>query len=622
MKNWQEKHCSYLYMGAHYEEKPGEKARTVFRVWAPHARHVWVFGEFCEWKPEKALALSPIGDGIWEGSLDALPEYTQYKYRIEARDGRILEKSDPYGFHMETRPGTASRIYGLQGYKWKDSRWMKARAAKDVFREPMNIYEVHAGSWRRYPDGQPFSYSKLAEELIPYVQDMGYTHIELMPLSEYPYDGSWGYQVTGYYAPTSRYGTPKDLMNFVDRCHQAGIGVILDWVPAHFPKDAAGLADFDGEPLYEYGDPRRGEHYEWGTKVFDYGRAEVVDFLISNALYWLDCYHFDGLRVDAVASMLYLDYGRKDGQWIANQYGGNGNLEAVAFLQELNTTVFGRFPGILMIAEESTAWPRVTAPVQEGGLGFNYKWNMGWMNDVLSYISTDPVFRKHHQDQLTFSMTYAFSENFILPLSHDEVVHGKASLLCKNPGSYEQKFAGLKTLYGYMIGHPGKKLLFMGGEFGQFIEWNYEQELDWCLLEYDAHRQMQTYVRDLNRLYRDNPAFYELDTGWEGFRWISCDDRQQNILSFFRKDKQDNIIIGLLNFSPVKRENYRIGIPGEGSVQEILNSDSVVYGGSGTGNPDALATEPVPMHGFDQSVSLTVPPMSCTFFKLQQNRRE
>ncbi len=619
MKQWQNEHRSYQHMGARYIQRDGVR-RTAFCVWAPHARCVWAIGDFCDWDPNRALPLQPAGDGLWEGECEALPEYSLYKYRIQTADGRILEKSDPYGVHMETRPGTASRMYELDGFSWHDQTWMQERAKRNPFRTPMNIYEVHAGSWRRYKDGNVFSYTKLADELIPYVKDMGYTHIELMPLSEHPFDGSWGYQVTGYYAPTSRYGTPKDLMDLIDRCHQENIGVILDWVPAHFPKDASGLAEFDGEPLYEYSDPRKGEHYQWGTKVFDYGRPEVADFLISNAVYWFDQYHMDGLRVDAVASMLYLDYGREDGQWIPNQYGGNGNLEAMEFLRELNKTVFRRFPGILMIAEESTAWPMVTGPVQDGGLGFNFKWNMGWMNDVLSYISLDPVYRKDHQNQLTFSLTYAFSENFVLPLSHDEVVHGKASLLCKNPGSYEQKFAGLRTLYGYMMGHPGKKLLFMGGEFGQFIEWNYEQELDWCLLEYSAHSQMQQFVRALNHLYRQTPAFYERDDSWDGFQWIACDDNLQNILVFLRRDAAGRHTIGLLNFSPVLRTGYRIGVPEKGMYREILNSDDIQYGGTGAGNPGDLATEDVPMHGFGQSLALTVPPLSCSFFQVTERQ--
>ena len=609
-------HRAYQYMGAHLEQNAAGILTTVFRVWAPDVRSIRVYGDFCNWNPDEGYPMQGRDDGIWEAHLPALPEYACYKYRIEDASGRVFDKSDPYGFHMETRPGTASRVYTLEGYNWGDAEWMAARAEKDPYHGPMNVYEVHAGSWRRYRDGNFFSYSKLADELIPYAKDMGYTHIEFMPLAEYPYDGSWGYQITGYYAPTSRFGTPKELMALIDRCHQEGLGVILDWVPAHFPKDSSGLAEFNGTPLYEYSDPRKGEHYEWGTKVFDYSKPQVRDFLISNAMYWFDMYHVDGLRVDAVASMLYLDYGRADGQWVANEYGGNGNLEAVSFLQELNTTVFAAHPGIMMIAEESTAWPLVSHSVDEGGLGFNFKWNMGWMNDVLHYISEDPYFRKDHHNQLTFSMTYAFSENFILPLSHDEVVHGKASLLSKNPGTYEMKFAGLRALYGFMMGHPGKKLLFMGGEFGQFIEWNYQSELDWILLEYDAHYQLKRYVRDLNHLYLANRPFFENDDSWEGFRWISCDDNSRNILAFLRSDADGNQIVGVVNFAPVKRTEYRIGVPKAGSYREILNSDSFGYGGQGATNGQEILTEDVPEHGFDQSLVLTVPPMSCMYLQL------
>ncbi len=613
-----DQHRAYQYMGAHKEKTTDGSVCTVFRVWAPHAASVTIFGDFCGWDAMRGWNMQRRDDGIWEAHLPELPEYTTYKYRICTADGRCLDKSDPYGFHMETRPATASRIYTLEGFEWHDEEWMKKRPSYQPYHAPVNIYEVHAGSWRRYRDGNYFSYTKLAEELIPYVKEMGYTHIEFMPLAEYPYDGSWGYQITGYYAPTSRFGTPKDLMYFVDCAHAAGLGVILDWVPAHFPKDASGLANFDGEPLYEYADVRKGEHFQWGTKVFDYARPEVKDFLISNAMYWLDMYHVDGLRVDAVASMLYLDYGRQDGAWIANDYGGNGNLEAVAFLQELNETVFGAHEGILMIAEESTAWPKVSQPVYDGGLGFNFKWNMGWMNDILHYISEDPYFRKNYHNQLTFSMTYAFSENYILPLSHDEVVHGKASLLSKNPGNYEMKFRGLRALYGYMMGHPGKKLLFMGGEFGQFIEWDYQHELDWCLLEYDAHRQMQKYVRDLNHLYLSVPAFYQHDDSWDGFRWISCDDNTNNILAFVRRDRSGQELICVLNFAPVTRMKYRIGIPTPGVYKEILNSDWICYGGTGITNGDEIVSEEEPMHGYSNSLSLTIPPMSCMYLTLRE----
>ena len=612
---------SYLYLGAHDTVDEVGNSCTVFRVWAPHAKSIAVVGDFCDWDSKQGISMKKISSaGIWEGFGYGFKEYDTYKYCIEGHDGHTYMKSDPYGFHMETRPATGSKIYHLEGYRWHDTRWMNKRDRSNLYEAPMNIYELHAGSWKLREDGSYYDYVSLAKELCPYVKEMGYTHIELMPLSEYPFDGSWGYQVSGYFAPTSRYGTPKQFMEFVDICHQHQIGVIMDWVPAHFPKDEAGLSWFDGHALYEYEDPRKGEHYEWGTKVFDYGRPEVISFLISSAMYWLDMYHVDGLRVDAVASMLYLDYGRKDGQWIANQNGGNENLEAIHFLQTLNEAVFKEHPGALMIAEESTAWPLVTKPTDVGGLGFNFKWNMGWMNDMLHYISLDPFFRKDNHNNITFSLTYAFSENYILPLSHDEVVHGKCSLLNKNPGDYEQKFAGLRAFYAYTMAHPGKKLLFMGGEFGQFIEWNYAQELDWNLLGYDMHQKMQDYVKELNRFYLKHSPFYEQDNSWEGFKWICYDDNTQNVVSFRRIDRSGKEIIVVVNFSPIAREHYRMGVYQDAYYVEALNSDDVRFGGSGIGNPKQIAAEKKPMHGYEYSIEITVPPMAGVYFTTRKKR--
>lgn len=612
---------AYLYLGAHDAQDEEGAAGTVFRVWAPHARSITVVGDFCGWNPDYGIAMKRISEaGVWEGFGFGFKEYDTYKYRIWGADGNIYMKSDPYSFHMETRPATGSKIYHLDGYNWKDTRWMNRRKEQSPYTAPINIYELHPGSWKQTKEGEYLNYVQMAEEICCYVKRMGYTHIEVMPVTEYPFEGSWGYQVLGYYAPTSRYGTPKQWMEFVDICHRNQIGVIMDWVPAHFPKDGAGLAYFDGHPLYEYEDPRKGEHYEWGTKVFDYGKPEVVSFLVSNAMYWLDMYHIDGLRVDAVASMLYLNYGRREGEWVPNQYGGQENLEAVQFLQTLNEAVHKEHPGAIMIAEESTAWPQVTKPAASGGLGFDFKWNMGWMNDMLRYISMDPFFRKDHHNLITFSLTYAFSENYILPLSHDEVVHGKKSLLDKNPGTYEQKFAGLKAFYGFTMAHPGKKLLFMGGEFGQFAEWNYAKELDWNLLDYEMHSKLQEYVQELNVFYRKHPAMYEQDDSWKGFAWICHDDHLQNVVSFRRIDKAGKEVIAVVNFSPVAREKYRIGVELDAYYVEALNSDAERFGGSGTGNPRQLKAEEVPMHGYAHSIAITVPPLSCVYFTTRKKR--
>ena len=607
-------YCSYEYFGSHIIDN-----YCVFRVWAPNARDVYVTGDFNNWEKYANKAFRITDGGIFECIIEGVGEYDAYKYIIVTDKGEELYKADPYGYHTETRPDTASKVYNLEGYEWKDKKWMDKR--ETPYNQPVSIYEMHLGSWRRYSDGNTFSYDKIAEELIPYVKGMGFTHIELMPVSEYPYDKSWGYQVTGYYAPTSRYGSPKDFMKFVDLCHQNGIGVILDWVPAHFPKDAHGLYEFDGSCCYEYTDPKKREHPDWGTRIFDYGKNEVRSFLISNACYWFDKYHIDGLRVDAVASMLYLDYGKKDGEWYPNEFGGNGNIEAMDFIRKLNTRVFSEFKGVMMIAEESTAWPMITYPVEDGGLGFNYKWNMGWMNDSLVYMKQDPFFRKGVHNNLTFSLTYAFSENFILPLSHDEVVHGKASLLNKMPGEYEDKFANLRAYLGYMFAHPGKKLLFMGCEIGQFIEWNEEQELDWNLLEFEAHRKHKSFVEKLNKIYKKYKPLWELDTTWEGFDWAALDDDNNNIISFFRMDKEGNSILAVSNFSSVTQRGYKIGVPKKGVYEEVFSTDQSEFGGSGTVNGKAK-TFTGKMHGKDQYLSLDVPAFSTTYFYKKAGRKK
>ncbi len=606
---------AYKYFGAHFTEEKGVPG-VVFRVWAPNAVSVSVVGDFNGWDKTLHVMHNAADDkSVWELFVPSLNEYDIYKFSIETKSGTTVLKADPYAFHSETRPGTASKVYNLEGYKWGDERWLKYKSEQNIFSEPVNIYELHIGSWKRHSDGNFYSYIDMARELVPYVKKMGYTHIELMPISEYPYDGSWGYQATGYFAVTSRYGTPKDFMYFVDECHKNGIGVIIDWVAAHFPKDAHGLYEFDGECVYEYSDPLKREHPDWGTRIFDYGRNEVKNFLISNAVFWCDCFHIDGIRVDAVASMLYLDYGKQDGQWRANKYGGNENLEAADFLRSLNSAVTEVFPNTMMIAEESTAWPMVTKPPYMGGLGFHFKWNMGWMNDTLRYFSTDPFFRKHNHNALTFSMTYAFSENYILPFSHDEVVHGKCSLMNKQPGEYEQKFAGLRTLLGYTIAHPGKKLSFMGNEFGQFIEWNYEQGLDWNLLEYDMHRKMHDYVRDLNKFYLKNSELWEIEDGWGGFEWITVDDSDNNVVVFKRRNSAGNEIIAAINMSPVKRDEYRFGVSTPGSYRVVFNSDSEKYGGSGISYPSYIRAKREGINGFEFSLKLTLPPMSAIFIR-------
>ncbi len=609
--------CTRLhkYFGAHFTEIDGVFG-VVFRVWAPNAQSVSVVGDFNSWDAEKNPMKRTEEDySVWEIFVPALSEYDIYKFSIRTGNGNVLMKADPYAFHSETRPQTASKLYKLDGFEWKDANWQKYKKGRNIFSEAVNIYELHLGSWKLHEDGNFYSYIDMTRELIPYVKKMGYTHIEIMPVSEYPFDGSWGYQVTGYFAVTSRYGTPKDFMHFVNECHKNGIGVIMDWVIAHFPRDAHGLFEFDGQCLYEYTDPLKREQPDWGTRIFDYGRPEVRNFLISNAVFWCEYFHIDGIRVDAVASMLYLDYGKTDGQWRPNQYGGNGNIEAEEFLKNLNIAVLEEYPETIMIAEESTAWPMITKPPYCGGLGFHFKWNMGWMNDTLRYFSTDPIFRKYNHNALTFSLTYAFSENYILPFSHDEVVHGKCSLINKQPGDYLQKFAGLRTMYGYTMAHPGKKLSFMGSEFGQFIEWNEKQGLDWNLLEFDMHKKLQTYVSDLNAFYLRNSEFWEIDDSWDGFEWVVTDDCDSNVIAFKRRNRDGREIIAVFNLSPVMRENYPIGVSSPGSYRVIFNSDSEKYGGSGMKYPAYLKTKSRDDSGFGQFIDITLPPMSAIYIR-------
>jgi 1,4-alpha-glucan branching enzyme len=605
----------YRTLGAHPDVVDGA-AGTRFAVWAPNAADVSVVCNANGWKPGQNR-LWGSDSGIWAGFVPGMKHGDVYKYIIRSRDGRSLEKSDPVAFYAEVPPRTASIVYQLPNFPWQDGSWMHKRAHTNWFERPISIYEVHLGSWRRPKDGRRYlSYRELAQQLVDYTHEMGYTHLQLMPLCEFPYDGSWGYQTTGYFAPTSRFGTPEDFMHFVDYCHQADVGVIIDWVPAHFPCDGHALGHFDGTSLYEHSDPRQGMHPDWGTYIFNYDRSEVRDFLLSSARFWLETYHVDGLRVDAVASMLYLDYSRKAGEWIPNRYGGRENLAAIQFLKDLNVHLHGAFPGVLTIAEESTAWGGVSAPVYNGGLGFSMKWDMGWMNDTLRYLRHEPVHRKFHQNDLSFRMVYAFTENFILPLSHDEVVHGKRSLISQMPGDYWQQFASLRLLYGYQYTMPGKKLLFMGGEFGQWTEWNYDAELDWALFGHKYHDSLRRYVGDLNRVYRSEPALYEIDFRSEGFRWIQADDYQNSVYAYYRIAKDPNdIVVVLENFTPVPRQAYRVGVPRAGCYRELINSDAAIYGGSNLGNSGAVYTEPIPAHGHAQSLSLTVPPLAMLMLK-------
>lgn len=585
-----------------------------FRVWAPNAAQVAVFGDFNQWDA-KSHPMTQLEGGIWELFIPDLQMYDTYKYAIHHHDGSMSAKADPYAFHAETRPGTASKLYDLSGYQWGDTPWLKRRAKYPPYHNPMNIYECHLGSWRRTAEGEFLSYRDVANYLVPYVKELGFTHVELLPITEFPFDGSWGYQCTGYFAATSRFGTPHDLMYLIDQLHQAGVGVILDWVPAHFPRDAFGLYHFDGTPTYEYGDSR-GENAGWGTNVFDLGRNEVRSFLFSSALYWLELFHIDGLRVDAVSSVLYLDYGREGGNWIPNIHGGRENLEAVSFFQQLNTMVFSTIPNVLMIAEESTSFPKVTHPVDVGGLGFNFKWNMGWMNDICHYLKMDPFFRQHHHSDITFSLVYAFTENYILPISHDEVVHMKGSLFGKMPGDDFQRFAGVRNFYSYMMTHPGKKLTFMGAELGQWNEWHYEHSLDWHLLNYEPNQKIQAFYRRANALYLAQPALWEQDSSWEGFQWLSANDNTANTVAFIRWDTAKKApVVVVCNFSPLTRNGYRVGLPFAGTYGELLNSDDIAYGGSGNINPEPIKSEQIHCHGQAQSMVINLAPMSSVVFR-------
>ncbi len=608
----------YEKLGAHLTTHEGVRG-VHFAVWAPNAKTVSIIGDFNRWDNRRHPMRSIGGSGIWELFIPGIGQHEVYKFYVKSQYGGYeAEKSDPYGFFFEYRPKSASIVYDINQYTWNDEEWMSKRPYKTWSESPVSIYEVHLGSWMRIPEEENrfLTYAELAETLLPYVKEMGYTHIELLPVSEHPLDASWGYQTIGYFAPTSRHGHPDDFMAFVDICHQNNIGVIIDWAPAHFPRDGHGLAFFDGTCLYEHQDPRKGEHRDWGTLIFNYGRNEVRNYLISNALFWLDKYHIDGLRVDAVASMLYLDYSRNEGDWIPNKFGGNENLEAIDFIKQFNVVTHQYFPGILTIAEESTAWPSVSRPVYLGGLGFDLKWNMGWMNDMLEYITKDPVHRRYHQGNLTFSLLYAFTENFVLVLSHDEVVHGKRSLLNKMPGDMWQKFANLRLFYGYMYAHPGKKLLFMGGEFGQWDEWKSDHSLDWHLTQYRQHNRTQKFVHDLNRIYSSEPALHEVDFDYQGFEWIDFRDKDSSIISFIRyaKDRRDHIVT-VCNFTPVPRFFYRIGVPEACYYREILNSDSREYAGSNLGNSGGVCAEQIPWHGKAHSIQIVAPPLSVLYFK-------
>ncbi len=609
----------YELLGSHKAEESG-KTGYVFRVWAPHARSVSVVGDFNGWGPARHVMNRMIDGETFELFIEDVKQYDNYKYCITAQDGRQLMKADPVCFHAETAPATASKIYDLDGYEWRDENYRKAQEGKDVFTSPMNVYEVNLLSWKRHEDGNFLSYRDLAKELVPYVKEMGYTHVEFMPVTEFPYEGSWGYQVTGYFAVTSRMGTPHDFMALIDEFHRAGIGVILDWVPAHFPKDAHGLYEFDGQPLYESSQWDRMEHKSWGTRRFDFGRNEVLSFLISSACIFFDKFHVDGLRVDAVASMLYLDYDKRPGEWIPNIYGENKNLEAIAFLRRLNEAVFLRFPNALMIAEESTAWGLVTKPGSVGGLGFNFKWNMGWMNDMLAYMSLNPYFRMNNHNKLTFSMMYAFSENYVLPISHDEVVHGKCSLINKMPGEYEEKFAGVRAFLGYMTAHPGKKLNFMGYEFGQFKEWDYHTGLDFFLRdEYELHGKLSVMVKALNEYYKSTPAFYEIEDSWDGFEWLAPNDADRNVICFLRRDKSGKEVIVLACFSGADVTDYAFGVNRSGKYRIAFNTDDKKFGGEGKIAKKTLTASKTPSHGKEYSISLDVPKFSCIYLVREED---
>jgi 1,4-alpha-glucan branching enzyme len=608
---------AYEKLGAHLSERDGRRG-VHFAVWAPNAERVSIIGDFNQWNSAADL-MRPSSAGVWEGFVPDIGSGAVYKYHLVSRDRRYaVDKADPYGFAAEIRPRTASRVWNLQDHTWLDNSWMANRAKNNSLNAPISIYEMHLGSWKRVPGeaNRWLTYREMAPLLAEYVHEAGFTHVQFLPIMEHPFDGSWGYQIIGYFAPTSRFGTPSDFMYLIDYLHQRGIGVILDWVPAHFPKDEAGLGYFDGSHLYEHADPKQAEQPDWNTFVFNYGRNEVQNFLMNNALFWFDKYHVDGLRVDAVASMLYLDYGKREGQWIPNRYGGKENIEAIHLLKAVNERVYESFPDVMMIAEESTAWPQVSRPIYLGGLGFGLKWNMGWMHDVLEYMSKDPVLRSYHHAKITFSLVYAFSENFVLPFSHDEVVYGKGSMLRKMPGDEWQKFANLRLLYGFMFGHPGKKLLFMGDEFGQWSEWNHDVGLEWDLLQNPRHAGLLRWVRDLNTLYCGQSSLHESDFNAAGFEWVDCKDSEQSILSFLRRGpSSDDQILFVCNFTPVVRENYRVGVPVEGSWKEVLNSDAPLYGGSGQGNLGCLSTIPLPIHGRPFTLDMRLPPLGIVAFQ-------
>ena len=604
---------AYDFLGAHLVNR-NDKNGVVFRVWAPTARSVSVAGDFNNWNNE-ANYMYNIGYGVWEVFVEGVKQFCTYKYCIESEYGDKLMKADPYAFHAQTRPGQASVVYDIESYSWNDSEWFNKRKENNISSSPMNIYEIHAGSWRKYPDGNFFNYQKLADELIPYLKEMHYTHVQLMPIMEHPFDGSWGFQTTGYYAPTSRYGTPSDFMAFVDKLHSEGIGVILDWVPSNFPTDDFGLARFDGSPLYESNDPKTSKRDSWGTCLFNYARFEVTSFLVSCAMFWLDKYHIDGLRIGALSSMLYLDYGKTEGEWEPNKFGGKENLDAVDFVKRLNTAVHMYHPDVMMFAEENTSWPKLTHKIEDGGLGFDFKWNMGWMNDMLHYMSLNPMWRPFNHDSLTFSFYYAFSEKFLLPISHDEVSHGKGSLIKQMPGKYDEQFAGVRAFITYMYAHPGKKLVFMGTEIGQFDEWNHEEAIQWDLLEFEKHKKLRTFFKELNKFYLDCKPLYELDTVWKGFDWIHHDDYTNSVIAFKRTDKNGDEIVSVCNFQPIRRDEYCIGVPKYGLYDEVFNSDEERFGGSGVVNGNNIKTEVMKIHGFDQGLSLTLPPLSVIYLR-------
>ncbi|MDA0807203.1 MAG: 1,4-alpha-glucan branching protein GlgB [Planctomycetota bacterium] len=606
----------YNELGAHLTKQGGVNG-TRFAVWAPNAREVSVVCESNNWQRDRNR-LSRGDDGVWSSFISGIQPGEKYKYSVVDVHGNVTDKADPYAFEAEYRPATASIVCDLDGYSWADDEWMKFRQSANWLERPVSIYEVHPGSWRRPEDGRDyFTWEELADQLIDYCHELGYSHLQLMPVTEHPFDGSWGYQVTGYFAPTSRFGTPHEFMLFVDHCHQAGIGVLVDWVPAHFPTDAHGLGRFDGTGLYEHEDHRKGYHPDWNTYIFNYGRTEVREFLLSSARFWCDLYHVDGLRVDAVASMLYLDYSRDSGQWVPNEHGGRENHDAISFIKEFNEVIHREFPGVVTIAEESTSWPKVSRPLYDGGLGFTMKWDMGWMHDTLKYTARDPIHRTHHQNDLSFRMMYAFSENFVLPLSHDEVVHGKKSLLSRMPGDEWQQFANLRLLFSYQFTMPGKKLQFMGGEIAQWNEWNHDAELDWSLLKFPNHAGISRLVKDLNRLYCSNPAMHQFDTSQEGFQWIDCDDAEKSTYSFIRRSSDhDDFFVIALSFTPVVREEFRIGVPKAGYYREAFNTDADIYGGSNVGNKGGMYSEPVAAHGFENSLSITLPPLAMTVFRI------